>query len=135
MKLLLAVLVWLCCALPAIAQGSDWVRVDAAQAGWSPDKLKAAQSWSNDIGTSAVVIVQHGAVLASWGDVTANILLNSARKSLLSALIGIAVDRHQIALNATMADLGIDDSPPSLSEEEKQATVLELLQARSGVYH
>jgi CubicO group peptidase (beta-lactamase class C family) len=34
-----------------------------------------------------------------------------------------------------MADLGIDDSPPSLTEEEKQATVRELLEARSGVYH
>jgi CubicO group peptidase (beta-lactamase class C family) len=34
-----------------------------------------------------------------------------------------------------MADLGIDDSPPSLTAEEKQATVRHLLQARSGVYH
>jgi CubicO group peptidase (beta-lactamase class C family) len=67
--------------------------------------------------------------------VSANILLNSARKSLLSALIGIAVGQHRIALNDTLAKLGIDDSPPSLSAEEKQATVGDLLKARSGVYH
>src|SRR5215471_12488016 len=98
MKYLIALVGWLSCALPAIAQdrfpGSDWDQIDAAQAGWSTDRLKAAQNWSNDSGTSGVVIVQHGAIVASWGDVTANILLNSVRKSLLSALIGIAVERQ-----------------------------------------
>jgi CubicO group peptidase (beta-lactamase class C family) len=34
-----------------------------------------------------------------------------------------------------MEELGIDDLPPSLTHEEKQATVEQLLQARSGVYH
>jgi CubicO group peptidase (beta-lactamase class C family) len=130
---------WLCCALPATAAdrypGVEWDHLDPAQAGWSTAKLDAAQGWLREIGTSALVIVQHGAIVTSWGDVTENILLNSARKSLLSALIGIAVERHQIALNATIGALGIDDRPPSLSEGEKQATVVELLEARSGVYH
>jgi CubicO group peptidase (beta-lactamase class C family) len=130
---------WLCCALPATAAdrypGVEWDRLDPAQAEWSIAKLDAAQTLSRDIGTSALVIVQHGAIVASWGDVTANILLNSARKSLLSALIGMAVERHQIALNATIGALGIDDSPPSLTDAEKQATVVDLLEARSGIYH
>jgi CubicO group peptidase (beta-lactamase class C family) len=82
-----------------------------------------------------VVIVQHGAIVGSWGDTSANILLNSARKSLLSALIGIAVAHHQIDLDANVGGLGIDDNPPPLTAEEKQATVLDLLEARSGVYH
>ena len=34
-----------------------------------------------------------------------------------------------------MAELGIDDNPPSLTPQEKQARVRHLLQARSGVYH
>jgi CubicO group peptidase (beta-lactamase class C family) len=115
--------------------GTEWEHIAPGQAGWSAEQLAHAQDWSRTIGTSAVVVVQHGAIVAEWGDVTANILLNSARKSLLSALIGIAVGHHQIDPNATLAELGIDDNPPSLTAEEKQATVRELLEARSGVYH
>ena len=115
--------------------GAEWDRVAPAQAGWSADALAQAQAWSQTIGTSAVVIVQHGAIVDEWGDVTANILLNSARKSLLSALVGIAVGQHRIDPNATLAALGIDDNPPSLTAEEKQATVRDMLEARSGVYH
>ena len=50
-------------------------------------------------------------------------------------MIGIAVSERKIDLNDTLAKLHIDDSPPSLSAEEKRATVRQLLQARSGVYH
>lgn len=57
------------------------------------------------------------------------------RKSLLSALIGIVVARKKIDLDNTLAHLGIDDNPPSLTDIEKQATVRMLLQARPGVYH
>jgi CubicO group peptidase (beta-lactamase class C family) len=57
------------------------------------------------------------------------------RKSLLSALIGIHVDEGRIDLNRTMAQLGIDDRPPALSESEKRATVGDLIKARSGIYH
>jgi len=57
------------------------------------------------------------------------------RKSLLSALIGIAVAERKISLDSTLAQLGIDDNAPALTDVEKQATVRMLLEARSGVYH
>jgi hypothetical protein len=57
------------------------------------------------------------------------------RKSLLSALIGNAVERKEIDLSQTIGALGIDYNEPSLTAEEKSATVRDLLQARSGVYH
>ena len=50
-------------------------------------------------------------------------------------MIGIAVERKQIDLGKTLAELGIDDNEPSLSAEEKTATVRDLLEARSGIYH
>jgi CubicO group peptidase (beta-lactamase class C family) len=81
------------------------------------------------------MIVQHGRVVAQWGDPTAKSKLHSVRKSLLSALIGIAVEAHKIDLGATMEGLGIDDKAPSLSAVEKTATVADLLKARSGIYH
>jgi CubicO group peptidase (beta-lactamase class C family) len=132
--------VWFCCHLTALAAGdhfpgTEWDHAGPAQAGWSVGKLDAAQKWSELIGTTAVVIVQHGAIVAAWGETSANVSLHSARKSLLSALIGIAVAKRQIDLNETLAGLGIDDNPPSLTAEEKHATVRDLLEARSGVYH
>jgi CubicO group peptidase (beta-lactamase class C family) len=55
------------------------------------------------------------------------------RKSIISALFGQAYDRGEIDLNATLGELGIDDTP-RLTDEEKSATVEDLLAARSGVY-
>jgi CubicO group peptidase (beta-lactamase class C family) len=53
----------------------------------------------------------------------------------LSALYGIYCGRGKINLGATLEELNIDDNPPSLSKEEKTATVSDLLKSRSGVYH
>src|SRR5579872_2705990 len=126
--------VWLCIgSFSAVAArtdrypGVEWDRTTPGQAGWSAAKLDQAAAWSQQIGTTAVVIVQHGVVVASWGEINANILLNSARKSLLSALIGIAVNKHQVDLRDTLAKLGIDDNAPPLNVGEKQATVGDLL--------
>jgi CubicO group peptidase (beta-lactamase class C family) len=57
------------------------------------------------------------------------------RKSLLSALYGIYSAEGVIDINQTLEQLGIDDSPEPLTKEEKQARVVDLLRARSGVYH
>jgi CubicO group peptidase (beta-lactamase class C family) len=53
----------------------------------------------------------------------------------LSALYGIGVAEGRIKLDQTLAELGIDDRAPSLSDSEKQATIRDLLMMRSGVYH
>lgn len=79
--------------------------------------------------------MQHGRIVDSWGDIGRRLQLYSVRKSLLSALIGIAVAEGMIDLDATLGSLGIDDRPPALTAAEKQATVRQLLQSRSGVYH
>jgi CubicO group peptidase (beta-lactamase class C family) len=125
-------------AAPPVADrfpGKEWDHVDPAQAGWSTEVLAEAHALSDVFHSSAVMIIQHGAVVADWGDTTKRMELASVRKSLLNALIGNAVERHQIELNATLGALGIDDNAPSLTAEEKTATVRELLEARSGVYH
>jgi CubicO group peptidase (beta-lactamase class C family) len=115
--------------------GPQWEQLPADKAGWSSAKLADAEALSRQIGSTAVMIVQHGQVVAEWGDTTIKTPLASVRKSLLSALIGIAAARQQIDLDASVGALGIDDIPPSLSAEEKTATVRDLLEARSGVYH
>lgn len=139
-----AVALWLCTSWwgGAVAAslvdrypGAQWDEISPEASGWSASKLSGAQERSREIGSSAVVVVQHGLVVASWGEPAANIILQSVRKSLLSALIGIAVAHGQIDLRDTLAKLGIDDDPPPLTSEEKQATIGDLLEARSGVYH
>jgi CubicO group peptidase (beta-lactamase class C family) len=115
--------------------GGEWDGTDPAAVGWSSDALKQAEAWSQRIGSTAVMVIHHGTIIAGWGDVAAKMPLASVRKSLLSALIGNAVARGEINLNKTVGELGIDDNEPSLSSEEKTATVRDLLEARSGVYH
>jgi len=81
------------------------------------------------------MFIQHGRVVAQSGDIAERTEMYSTRKSFLSALIGIAVSKNQIHLDDTLAQLNIDDNAPSLTPAEKQATVRDLLEARSGVYH
>jgi CubicO group peptidase (beta-lactamase class C family) len=118
-----------------IFPGAEWERAAVTERGWSEAGLAQARAFSDQIRSSAVIIVHHGKVVAEWGDTTKRMELASIRKSLLSALVGIAASQHLINLDSTLGELGIDDNPPGLTEVEKGATVRQLLQARSGVYH
>jgi CubicO group peptidase (beta-lactamase class C family) len=124
---------------PAAAQGRfplpHWeVAADPGAVGWSTEGLAVAQRYADSIGSTAVMIVQDGIVIAQWGDVARRSNVFSVRKSLMSALIGIAVARQQLDTGATLARLGIDDTMP-LTNAERSARVVDLLTARSGVYH
>ena len=102
---------------------------------WSGEKLVAAHEYADLIHSSAVMIVQGGEVVDQWGDIDKKISSDSIRKSLISALYGIYSAEGVIDINQTLEQLGIDDSPDPLTKEEKQARVVDLLRARSGVYH
>jgi len=137
--LLLAILASLLWGRVAAAQdrfpGTAWDHVPPAQSGWSEAALADVQDWSKEIHSTAFMVVHRGVVVAEWGETAKRTELASVRKSLLSADLGIAVAERKISLDSTLAQLGIDDNPPSLTEVEKQATVRMLLEARSGVYH
>jgi len=133
--LLVSLLLAGCATADVHFSGPDLKHVSPAQVGWSDAGLRDAQDWSQEIHSTAVIVVHHDAVVAEWGDAVKRTELASVRKSLLSALIGIGVRDGKISLDSTLAQLGIDDTAPSLTGVEKQATVRMLLQARSGVYH
>jgi CubicO group peptidase (beta-lactamase class C family) len=114
--------------------GAQWDSATPTDCGCSADLLARARAYCERAQSTAVMIVQRGRVIAAWGDVARKSPIASVRKSLLSALFGIAVDEGRIRLDATLAELGIDDKQP-LTAAEKQATVADLLTARSGVYH
>lgn len=113
----------------------EWEGIAPGQAGWSTDWLDRAADFAQSIGTASLLVTQRGRTIFSWGEIDRRLQLYSVRKSLLSALIGIAVEQGQIDLEASLGSLGIDDVPPGLSDVEKLATVRQLLQARSGVFH
>ena len=116
--------------------GKHWTQAAKPEdRGWSSEKLGAAKAYADSIDTAAVVIVDDGIIVSQWGATATKLNVHSIRKSFLSALYGIAVAKGQIDLNATLEQLGIDDNEPSLTPEEKKARVIDLLKARSGVYH
>jgi CubicO group peptidase (beta-lactamase class C family) len=117
-----------------LAQSPDLPHLDAA-AGWTPAGLQAAQRFAEDHAFTSGLVVEHDRIVHSWGDISRRSNIHSCRKSILSALLGIAVEEKQIDLGSTLASLEVDDIPPSLTAEEKEARVLDLLEARSGVYH
>ena len=116
--------------------GESWMRyVDVEQAGFDPEKLEAARKVWEEMPSSAFMVIADGAVVASWGNPNRRFMCHSVRKSFLSALYGIYWDRGTMDLNKTLFDLGIDDTPDPLLDSERQARILDLLKARSGIFH
>jgi|SRR5216683_3930976 CubicO group peptidase (beta-lactamase class C family) len=131
---LLSATVWLACSASA-EPGAQWQIADPQKAPWSATIARDVQAFAAQHRPTAIMVVQDDVVVASWGDIRRKVNVRSVRKSLLSALFGIAVDNGQISLANTLAELNIDDIEPALTPAEKQATVGQLLMARSGVYH
>jgi CubicO group peptidase (beta-lactamase class C family) len=125
-----------CSDNPTEPEGDEFFNYVSPEAvGYSSQKLEAAKQFATQSGYAAVIAVYDGNVFFSWGNTSYNYKCHSIRKPFLSALYGIHVQEDGINLDASLDDLGIDDIPPSLTIVEKQATVRELMQSRSGVYH
>lgn len=139
-KLVLSVAFTLLISITSFSQSKfpskKWEHIKAPEKlGYSKVELDKARRFAQDsLSTAACMIIVDGQILFEWGKTSKKYLTHSTRKSFLSALYGKYVDSGTINLDATMEDLGIDDIPP-LTNQEKQATVRQCLQARSGVYH
>lgn len=115
---------------------AHWEQVGRPETlGWSTQKLAEAHAYAQSIGSAALLVVHQGQVMDDWGETTKRFNVHSIRKSYLSALIGVSVASGRIQLSHTLVQLGIDDNEPRLTPAEQQATVADLLKARSGVYH
>ncbi len=112
----------------------SWQTADPASLGWNSGKLETVTTLCEAQETDCLLIVEQGKIVYSWGDIEHKYLCHSMRKSFLAALMGEDVASGTIALDATLAELGIDDNE-GLSEVEKNALVYDLLTARSGIYH
>jgi CubicO group peptidase (beta-lactamase class C family) len=109
--------------------------VTPEEVGYSTEALDEVRAVAEQGSFAAIMALYDGKVFFHWGDISRNFKCHSIRKPFMSALYGIHVARGHINLDDTLAELGIDDIPPSLTNEEKLATVRDLLRSRSGVYH
>ncbi|HSG47501.1 MAG TPA: serine hydrolase, partial [Longimicrobiales bacterium] len=118
--------------------GADWERVRGPALegyGWSPDGLQRTFAFLRDsTNSTGVVVVDRGRVVFQFGDVEELSYLASVRKSILAMMYGKHVEDGTIDLEATLAQLGVDDIG-GLLPVEREATVHHLITARSGVYH
>lgn len=83
--------------------------------------------------TRAVIILENGKIIYEYGPTDKIMNIASIRKSIMSLLYGIAVDKELININTTLAELGIDEYQ-ALTQQEKSATIRDLLMAKSGIY-
>lgn len=122
-------------AARSVFPGAEWERIDRPEsAGWTATDLDSVRARLSKLSTTGFMAVVGGRVLMEYGDVQVVSYLASVRKSVLAMLYGNYVASGKVRLEKTLAEMGIDDIG-GLTAEEKQATIRDLLTARSGVYH
>ena len=113
---------------------SGWLQYAAPEsAGFSSAALDKAFRYADSVRSGAVMVVYRGMVVAAWGDAARKLELHSVRKSIVSAMFGIAADRGAVSLDKTLGQLAITDRTP-LTDTERTSRIRDLLAARSGVY-
>ena len=120
---------------PVLFPEEHWLMYeDPIQAGWSAEGIKNARARYDEMGSASFMVIEKGKVVVAWGDYQRKYMCHSIRKSFLSALYGIHIAQGLIELDYTLDQLGIEDTH-NLTNNEKKATIGDLLKARSGVFH
>jgi CubicO group peptidase (beta-lactamase class C family) len=119
----------------SVFPGPSWEQATSVETlGWSATRVAALKAAIDSLGSSVFMIVTRGKVVAAWGDTARTYRTHSVRKSFMSALVGMAAAEGRIDTAATLGALGIEEKGVTLTVVERQATVGDLLRARSGVY-
>lgn len=126
-----------CClqASAAVPPGDAFERTTPAEAGYSEARLEALRDFLSRSGSDSLLLLHDGKVFFEWGDIRRKLFVHSIRKSLLNSLVGAHLGEGCLVLDRTLGELGIDDIAPGLTPMEKTATLEQVLQSRSGVYH
>ncbi len=111
--------------------------VAVKELGWRSDGLDDVFEHVSTLSTDSFLIMTDGQVVGAFGDLSIPYNVHSIRKSFLSALIGqqVRADARLLSLDATLQELGIDDSPLPLTALQRQTTVRHLLRSVSGINH
>jgi CubicO group peptidase (beta-lactamase class C family) len=109
--------------LPVSAEPPCWPKKVKSQIGRAAERAES----------SALVVVHRDEVVLEWGAVARRLNSQSIRKSLLSALLGVAVDRGLLDVGRTVGSLDLPEGK-KLNDVERSATIRQLMMARSGIY-
>ena len=96
-------------------------RITPEEAGYSRERLKLLEEFLPTSGSQSLLLAHDGKIFLEWGDFRRRLLVHSVRKALLSSLFGVYHGRGAIDLDKTLGELDVDDTPPSLSAQEKTA--------------
>ena len=119
---------------PATEPAETVTDAEVTALGFSPDGLRALDRYVTAQSTHSMRVTVGGQLLYTHGPQDETSYIASVRKSLLAMLYGPYVADGTIDLDATLEDLGFDDIG-GLLPIEKQATIRDLISARSGIYH
>lgn len=109
--------------------GETWTLYDDPGAlGWDASRLQEAGRMADSLETAGLMVVHRGVLVYDWGATDGEYITQSMRKGLLNSLYGVYWDRGEVDLDASLAELGVNDTPP-LTAQERQATVEQLLQS------
>lgn len=134
-RVLLLVVVFTILAPAQPFPGKEWTKADKPEsAGFSSRRLAALTGLLQTLDTSAMLVVAKGQVVYEYGDLAKLSYLASCRKSVLAMLYGNYVASGKIPLSKTLRELNMDDVG-GLLPRELDATVENLITARSGVFH
>lgn len=114
--------------------GASWTEINAAAAGWNEEALRRALDAAERGHWVAGMIIHNGRVVGRFGDTAAAYDTRSIRKSIMGAVVGQLVAEGRLSLEATLADLHINERAAPLSARERTATLRHLMQSRSGIY-
>lgn len=114
--------------------GDTWKKYErVTDAGFSPQALEKAETFSDSLQSASVLILHEGKILANWGDATRRLRTTSIRKSLLNAIIGIKVNQGKLNISDPVGEFKISGMK-ELTKTEASATLEDLLTSSSGIY-
>jgi CubicO group peptidase (beta-lactamase class C family) len=116
---------------------ADWVTSPPAEQGVDPAGLAAALDQATTSGVTSVLVVRRGRLVAERyfrpGGADSLYALRSVTKSVMSLLVGAAIDRELIrSTSQTLAEL-FHPPLPALDAEHGAITIADLLTMRSGI--
>ncbi|MEL6255260.1 MAG: DUF2306 domain-containing protein [Bacteroidota bacterium] len=102
---------------------------------FSQEKLDEIDNYlQKEAETTSMLVLENGKIVYEYGDISEISYLASCRKSILAMLYGKYVEDGTIDLHQSIGELGLDEDD-GLLDIEKEATVDNLITARSGVFH
>jgi hypothetical protein len=78
---------------------------------------KAYDFLKSKIEFDAFIAIKNDRIISSWGKIALPINTHSARKSMMSLLYGITIEKGDLSLNQTLENLSIDNTKVPLTNK------------------